>query len=98
MRIGMSRCDAIVVTQDATGQETSMEKIMEFREILGDFPLFTGAGMTPQNCEKQLGFVDGAIVGSYFKDTYEADGDVCLAHCRAFMDAVNRVRRGEGAA
>jgi predicted TIM-barrel enzyme len=98
MRIGMSRCDAIVVTQDATGQETSMEKITEFRGLLGSFPLFAGAGMTPENCAKQLELVDGAIVGSYFKDSRKADGDVCLGHCTAFMDAVNEVRRREDVA
>ncbi len=92
--IGMARCDAVVVTQDATGQETSMEKIETFRQRLGAFPLFAGAGMTAQNCAKQLAVVDGAIVGSYFKDSYRAEGDVCLEHCRAFMDAVNRARTG----
>ena len=45
----MTRCDAIVVTQDATGQETPMEKINEFRKIIGDFPLVIGAGMTADN-------------------------------------------------
>jgi len=52
LKIGMTRCDAIVVTQDATGQETSLGKITEFRNIIGDFPLFVGAGMTLENCDK----------------------------------------------
>jgi predicted TIM-barrel enzyme len=92
MRIGMERCDAIVVTQDATGQETSMEKIMQFRALLGHFPLFAGAGMTAENCPSQLAVVDGAIVGSYFKDTHKADGDVCLSCCAGFMSAVKKAR------
>ncbi len=29
----MTRCDAIAVTENATGQETSMEKIELFRKI-----------------------------------------------------------------
>lgn len=33
----MTRCDAIAVSQDETGQETSMDKIREFRNIIGDF-------------------------------------------------------------
>ncbi|MDR1650469.1 MAG: hypothetical protein LBR87_01625 [Synergistaceae bacterium] len=93
LEIGMTRCDAVVVTQDATGQEVSMEKITEFRGLLGDFPLIAGAGMTPENCARQLALVDGVIAGSYFKDTYKADGDVCASHCAAFMDAVNSVRK-----
>jgi predicted TIM-barrel enzyme len=98
MGIGQTRCDAVVVTQDATGQETSMEKITEFRGLLGRFPLIAGAGMTPENCARQLAIVDGAIVGSYFKDTYEADGEVCAAHCASFMKAVLDAREGGNAA
>lgn len=92
LKIGMTRCDAVVVTQDATGQETSMDKINEFREIMGDFPLVVGAGMTPENCEKQFAVADAAIVGSYFKDTHKDTGDVYLPHVKEMMEAVNKVR------
>ncbi len=90
LRIGMTRCDAIVVTQDATGQETSMEKINEFRSIMDDdFPLVIGAGMTPENCEKQFEVGDAAIVGSYFKDTYKDTGDVDASHVKTMIEARN---------
>ena len=92
LKIGMTRCDAIVVTQDATGQETSMEKINEFRKIIGDFPLVIGAGMTADNCAEQLSIGDAAIVGSYFKDTYKDTGDVDLSHIKSFMEAVSKIR------
>lgn len=92
LRAGMNFCDAVVCTQDATGQETSMDKINLFRETIGDFPLIIGAGMTPDNCAKQLEVADGAIVGSYFKDTYKDTGDVDLEHVKKMMEAVNKVR------
>lgn len=92
LKIGMSRCDAIVVTQDATGQETSMDKINEFRNIIKDFPLVVGAGTTPKNCSEQFSVADAAIVGSYFKDTYKDTGDVDLKHVQTMMDAVNKIR------
>lgn len=92
LTIGMTRCDAIVVTQNATGQETSMDKINEFRKIMGDFPLVVGAGMTPDNCEKQFAVADAAIVGSFFKDTYKDTGDVDVNHVKEMMQAVNKVR------
>lgn len=92
LRIGMTRCDAIVVTQDATGQETSMEKINEFRKIIGNFPLVIGAGMTAENCNEQLSVGDAAIVGSYFKDTYKDTGDVDLSHVKTFMEKVAKIR------
>lgn len=87
LTIGMHRCDAIVVTQDATGQETSMDKIQEFRDIMKDFPLVIGAGMTPENCKKQFAVGDAAIVGSYFKDTYKDTGDVEKAHVETMLAA-----------
>lgn len=92
LRIAMNRCDAIVVTQEATGQETSIEKIRRFRDVIGDFPLFIGAGITKENCEKQMKIGDGAIIGSYFKDSYKDTGDVCTAHVREMVQEFQRIR------
>lgn len=91
LKIAMTRCDAIVVTQDATGQETSMDKIKEFREILGDFPLIVGAGLTVENCSEQFKVADGAIVGSYFKDTYKDTGEVEEDHVKVLLEAVRNI-------
>lgn len=90
--IGIKRCDAIVVTQDATGQETSMNKINEFRSIIKDFPLIIGAGITLKNCVEQLSVADGAIVGSYFKDTYKDTGEVDKNHVKALLSEVKKIR------
>ena len=92
LRIAMTRCDAICVTQDATGQETSLEKIRQFRNAIGDFPLIVGAGVTPQNMAKQFEYADGAIVGSYFKDTFKDNGEVSGEHVRAVIEAVQKIR------
>lgn len=94
LKIGMRRCDAIAVTENATGQETSMSKIEEFRAGVGDFPLVIAAGMTKENAGKQLLVGDMAIVGSYFKDTHKDTGDVYLPHVKEFMDVVNQIREG----
>lgn len=91
--IGMKRCDAIVVTGDGTGKLTPMEKIREFRRIIGDFPLIVGAGMTPETCREQFAIADGAIVGSYFKDTYVDEGEVDAGHVKEFMRAVTECRK-----
>lgn len=87
-----SRCDAIAVTQDATGQETSIEKISEFREELGDFPLVVAAGVTDENVQLQLKICDAAIVGSNFKDTRKDSGDVSRQNVRHFMQLVKSLR------
>jgi predicted TIM-barrel enzyme len=92
LKTAKGRCDAVSVTQDATGQETSVEKIREFREGLGDFPLIVAAGVTPENARKSLSIADGAVVGSYFKDTYRDDGEVEESHVRKLMQAVREIR------
>lgn len=92
LAIGMTRCDAIAVTGEGTGKTTPMEKILEFRRIIGAFPLVVGAGMTPETCARQLAAADAAIVGSYFKKGHIDDGYVEPAYVRAFMQQVQRCR------
>ena len=94
LKIAMKRCDAIAVTENATGQETSMEKIRSFRAGIGDFPLVIAAGMTKENAAKQLEIGDMAIVGSYFKDNYKDIGDVSKEHVAEFMGMIKKIREG----
>ena len=85
LKLGMARCDAIVVTGEGTGISTDLEKIKTFRNILGDFPLIVGAGMTAETAQEQLAFSDGAIVGSYFKEYGEAEYPVDEARVKEFL-------------
>ena len=96
LRIGITRCDAIVVTGEGTGMETSLEKLAEFRRIAGPgFPLVVGAGVTTDKCAAALSIADGAIVGSSLKDTLAAAGEISAARVADLMEAVRRVRAGE---
>ncbi len=54
LKDAMKLADAIVVTGSGTGMETPIEKIQKFREIIDDFPLIVGAGVTPENAPQQL--------------------------------------------
>lgn len=92
LKLGMQRCDAIAVTGEGTGLETSDGKIKEFRAIAGSFPLVVAAGMTAQTVAEKLSIGDAAIVGSTFKDTRKDTGDVCAEHVREFMDEVQKLR------
>ena len=85
LKLGMERCDAIVVTGAGTGISTDLEKIKTFRSILGDFPLIVGAGMTAETAQEQLACSDGAIVGSYFKEYGEAEYPVDEERVKLFM-------------
>jgi len=93
LKIGMSRCDGIVVTGEGTGLETDLEKIQVFRTIIGkDFPLVVGAGLTAENSGTQLSIADGAIIGSFLKDTYKDDGNVSVKHVNHFMESLQKLR------
>lgn len=96
LRTAMIRCDVIGVTQNATGQETSLERIRRFRSAIGDFPLFVCAGLRADNVAQQLELADGAVVGSFFKDTYKDDGEVDADHIRQLMTQVQALRARQG--
>ena len=90
--IGRAHCDAIAVTGEGTGVDTDMHKIREFREILGDFPLVIGAGMTVAQVADKLAVADAAIVGSTFKEARQASNEVNATYVREFMEAVGELR------
>lgn len=92
LKTAMTRCDVIGVTQNATGEETSLERILRFREGIGSFPLFVCAGLREDNVKQQLRIADGAVVGSFFKDTYKDDGEVDERHVYRFMEQVRQLR------
>ena len=58
--------DAVIVTGDRTGVETSLDDIDAVRRATS-LPLLIGSGATPDNIEPVLPKVNGLIVGSYFK-------------------------------
>jgi len=90
---GMERAEAIVVTGEGTGKETPLDKIKNFREILGnDFPLITGAGMNPSNVGEQVSHAEGAIVGSCLKPYKRTQELIRRELVREFMDEVTKIR------
>jgi predicted TIM-barrel enzyme len=93
VRIGAARCDGVVVTSDATGQPTDMEKVARFRAATGGtVPLLIGAGLTESNAAEQLAAADGAVVGSWFKHDHKDSGRVEPAHVARLMRAVRTIR------
>ncbi len=90
----VKRCDAVVTTGTATGRECPTDKLIEFRKVLGDYPLIVGAGVTAENVSEKLEYADGIIVGSYLKDFHQDYGDVCEDYVIKLMNEVNRFREG----
>ena len=97
LTIGKDRCDAVVVTGAGTGINTGMGKIQQFRQCLGDSPLFVGAGMTAETCREQLSVADGAIVGSWFKEDGRTDAPVDPDRVKKLMNIVKQLRQSTSA-
>jgi len=98
LRLGMQRCDAIVVTGEGTAITTPHDKTHEFRAVVGeDYPLVIGAGVTPASAAADLADADALIVGSALKDTYLDTGDVDEAHTRELVAAVRALTPRQGA-
>lgn len=85
---GKSRCEAIVTTGGGTGIETPLNKLRQYKELLGEFPLIVGAGVNVENVYEQLGIVDGAIIGSYFKPNGNTQLPVERQRVKNLMDVV----------
>jgi predicted TIM-barrel enzyme len=83
---------AVVVTGDATGSETPLDKIKQFDNLIkGETPLIVGAGLTAKNVKEQLEFADGGIVGSAFKPNGRTHQMVDRDLVREFMNAVKEI-------
>ena len=86
---GMSRCEAVVTTGEGTGLEMAIEKLREFRRVMGRFPLIVGAGVNDKNVREQMEICDAAIVGSYFKNG-NTQNKVFRDKVRKLMDSMHR--------
>lgn len=90
IRTGMARADAIVVTGMGTGKETPLEKLQEFRRIVGtSYPLIVGAGLRAGNARAQLHLADAAIVGSAFKPAGDTREQVERERVKSVMAAIS---------
>lgn len=93
LNISKGRCTAVVTTGDGTGIMTPTEKLIEFRELLGDFPLVVGAGVTAENVGEQLSYADAVIIGSWLKEHHDAENEVSETNVRTFMEQVRAWRK-----
>lgn len=70
------QADAVIITGTWTGDPPSVELVSEAKSVLGDsVRLLTGSGMTSENIQDFLPFLDGCIVGSAFKQEAEKISD-----------------------
>lgn len=89
---GKSRCEAIVTTGEGTGIETPIEKLIEYKKMLEDFPLIVGAGVNINNVYEQLKIADGAIIGSALKVNNQSYNPLDISKIRDIINIVKILR------
>lgn len=70
--------DGLVITGNATGEETPISSLQEIHEIFPETPIFVGAGIQESNIKKQFAFAHGAIIGTSIKTGDAIDKDKAL--------------------
>jgi membrane complex biogenesis BtpA family protein len=83
--------DAIIVSGDRTGAETSVGDVDVVRAAT-TLPLLIGSGATPENVNKVLPKVNGVIVGTYFKKDGVGGNFVDEARVQAFARKLADIR------
>lgn len=79
--------DAIIVTGQATGLQTSAEAMEQVRRAV-KLPVLAGSGVTADNVNRQLSAADGVIVGSSLKQGGNLTEPIDPLLARHFMAAV----------
>jgi len=68
--------DVVTTSGNATGEAPTIDKIIEMKSVLEDFPLAVASGITPENISNYLPYVDFFLVAKGIsKSFYELDPD-----------------------
>lgn len=80
--------DAIIVTGNATGEETPLETIQRVSRKV-KLPVVVGSGVTAGNLKAQMAYASGFIVGSSVKANGNLAAPVDLQLAKVLVDAKN---------
>jgi membrane complex biogenesis BtpA family protein len=84
--------DAVLVTGRETGSPPSAEDLREAREAAGGAPVLAASGVTAENAQEILRFVDGAIVGTSIEREGRTAEPVDRARVARLREIFDRVR------
>lgn len=84
--------DAIILTGTRTGEVAPVELIRHLKEKIPQARVLLGSGITPDTIKEVLDVVDGAIVGSFFKEDGNVNNPVDQERVQALMQAVQSIR------
>ncbi len=83
--------DAVIVTGGATGEKPGIEELHSVRSAVS-IPVFVGSGITLENVASYFALIDGAIIGSEFKEDGKWQNPVSLRRTKKFMEKVKFLR------
>lgn len=84
--------DVLVVTGEATGKRTPLEKIVRVKKVCPNTPVVIGSGLNEGNVGELLPYADGAIVGTSLKYYGVTENPVEQERVEKLMDAVYQIR------
>lgn len=90
--IGACYPDALCVSGDSAGADTSDELLSSIFELKRDIPVFCNTGCNINTVEKKLSISDGACVGTTFKTDGKLHADVEVSRVIRFMSKVKEIR------
>jgi membrane complex biogenesis BtpA family protein len=91
--LGRGLADAIIVTGLKTGGETNPEDIKRVRNALPDAPLIVGSGVSVENVQQYLPYVDGIIISTGFRKNKALDEKMDPMLISQFMKIVANYRK-----
>jgi uncharacterized protein len=63
-KIASNFMDVVTTSGPGTGQPAEIEKVIQMKEAIGDFPLAVASGVTPDNAVKYLPYIDCILVAT----------------------------------
>lgn len=85
-----SGADGLVLSGARTGQPVDLALVARVREAVGEFPIWIGSGLDPDNAKELWHRCDGAIVGTWCKQGGKAGNAVDAGRASILRDACPR--------
>jgi len=84
--------DAVIITGRKTGGETNPKDVIRVREALPNLPLIVGSGVSEENVENYLDYVDAIIIASSLNVNGDVEGEPDPVRVSSFMKKVKYFR------
>lgn len=80
--------EAVIVTGNATGEETPLNDVKRVKEAFPEFPVLIGAGVRASNVQEQFAVADGGFVGTSLKTPEDVIDAAKVREVRGLIDAL----------